>query len=92
LLKQHLERIDAEIAAAEKAEPTRVMLPDGDRLSTSSATAEVGVVHPDALLEKYRAEARSSPAKVKLGCWAAFLAASGAFWALVGLWYFLKTR
>ena len=94
LVQQHLDWLDEEIAAESLADPTRVPVLERPRATLAPpANATAGTPpDPDALLAKYRTEAQASPAKVKLGCWVAFLAAFATFWGAIAVWYWLRAR
>lgn len=88
IVQQHLAWIESEIAAA----GGEISAPKTAAPSAPSLAAKPPATPADALLEQYAAEEQTSPGKVKLGCWIAFVVLFAGFWGAVGVWYLLKTK
>lgn len=85
LVQQHLAWLDAEIAAAEGEKP-----PATPAAAPAQAPATEHPADAEALLARYAAEERTSPNRVKMGCWIAFLILFAGFWGAIGVWYLLR--
>lgn len=93
LLKQHLDWLDAEIAAESAADPTNLPLTERPRFNAPTAPSPSpapGATTPDSLLEQYGAEIRQAPARAKLGCWLAFAAAFVLLGLALAAWFLLR--
>ncbi|MBA4137087.1 MAG: hypothetical protein C0518_07205 [Opitutus sp.] len=96
LLQQHLDWLDAEIAAEALTDPTKVALVDRPRFTPSASVAHPAppstAPDPDTILQKFGSDLQQAPARAKLGCWVVFFSAFALLGLTVATWFVLRGR